>query len=72
MRATIQCGHSAVASFYHDWETTDSSAMRQFVLDYLAQQCGKANQIASYRRETDEADLLITLDRRQADWHLRD
>ena len=35
--------------------------MRQFVLDYLANQCGEASQIAGYRRETDEADLLITL-----------
>jgi hypothetical protein len=34
--------------------------MRQFVLDYLAQQCGEATQIATYRRETEEADLLIT------------
>jgi len=34
--------------------------MRQFVLDYLVQQCGEANQIANYRRETEEADLLIT------------
>ena len=34
--------------------------MRQFVLDYLVQQCGEANQIANYRRETDDADLLIT------------
>ena len=35
--------------------------MRQFVLDYLAQQCGTATQIAGFRRETEEADLLITL-----------
>jgi hypothetical protein len=35
--------------------------MRQFVLDYLAIECGKARQIVACRRETDEADLLITL-----------
>ncbi len=36
--------------------------MRQFVLDYLAMQCGETSQIVGCRRETEEADLLITLD----------
>jgi hypothetical protein len=35
--------------------------MRQFVLDYLAQQCAQTKQIATYRREADEADLLVTM-----------
>ena len=35
--------------------------MRQFVLDYLAQQCAQAKTITGCRRETAEADLLITL-----------
>jgi hypothetical protein len=35
--------------------------MRQFVVDYLAQQCKASEVVTSFRRETDEADLLITL-----------
>ncbi|MEP7293976.1 MAG: J domain-containing protein, partial [Chloroflexota bacterium] len=35
--------------------------MRQFVVDYLAQQCKETRQVANCRRETDEGDLLITL-----------
>jgi len=35
--------------------------MKQFVLDYLANQCGKTEHVAGYRRETDEGDLVITL-----------
>lgn len=35
--------------------------MRQFVLDYLATECAKTRHIVDYRRETPEADLLITL-----------
>ncbi|HVU10912.1 MAG TPA: J domain-containing protein [Phototrophicaceae bacterium] len=35
--------------------------MRQFVIDYLAQECSSAAKVAGYRRETEEADLLITL-----------
>jgi len=36
--------------------------MKQFVLDYLANQCGSAERVVSFRRETDEVDLLIVLD----------
>ncbi len=35
--------------------------MRQFVIDHLAQRCGQTAKVVGCRRETDEADLLITL-----------
>ncbi len=35
--------------------------MKQFVIDYLANQCGQADRIVGFHRDTDEADLLITL-----------
>lgn len=35
--------------------------MRQFVLDYLANESAKARQIVGFRRETGDGDLLITL-----------
>ena len=35
--------------------------MRQFVLDYLATECAKVRHIVAFRRETEDADLLITL-----------
>ncbi len=35
--------------------------MKQFVIDYLANQCGQADRVVGFDREVAEADLLITL-----------
>lgn len=35
--------------------------MKQFVLDYLVNQCGRADRVVGCLRETDDADLLISL-----------